>query len=273
MKQLQVHQWIKWLKKCSLSCLGSFLGGVVFYTSLPLPSSWSLHFERIARWAPVIGCALGAGLTLINFGLGVLGVPDLTRSVVLVVLWLQLTNGLHLDGAMDTADGLAVLTPNRRLEVMQDSHTGAFGVMVGVIILLLKTVALYDLSRGDLPLLWGLMGAAGWGRWGQVCAIAFYPYLKPTGKGAFHKQYFRSPQDLLIGFLVLVGLGLLQIYLNREKWLGVLICTIAGMGLALFTGWWFNRKLGGHTGDTYGAVVEWTEAGFLVLLTGMGLTE
>ena len=42
---------------------------------------------------------------------------------------------------------------------------------------------------------------------------------------------------------------------------------IAGIAIAFLTGAWFNHKLGGHTGDTYGAVVEWTEALFLCAMT------
>jgi adenosylcobinamide-GDP ribazoletransferase len=42
---------------------------------------------------------------------------------------------------------------------------------------------------------------------------------------------------------------------------------IVGGAIAIFTGAWFNHQLGGHTGDTYGAVVEWNEALFLCVLT------
>ncbi len=42
---------------------------------------------------------------------------------------------------------------------------------------------------------------------------------------------------------------------------------LAGIAIAISVGAWFNHKLGGHTGDTYGAVVEWTEALFLCVMT------
>jgi adenosylcobinamide-GDP ribazoletransferase len=44
---------------------------------------------------------------------------------------------------------------------------------------------------------------------------------------------------------------------------------MGGMAIAWLTGAWFNHKLGGHTGDTYGAVVEWTEAFLLCLLVAL----
>jgi adenosylcobinamide-GDP ribazoletransferase len=164
---------------------------------------------------------------------------------------------------MDTADGLAVQDRQRRLEVMADSATGAFGAMAAMAVLLLKTTALSDLEayRGV-----ALMASAGWGRWGQVVAIAFYPYLKPTGKGAFHKEAIRIPQDILLGFFLLLALCSLPLLYGGAWWLS-LGMVVGGSAIALLTGAYFNRQLSGHTGDTYGAVVEWTEALFLCLLT------
>lgn len=191
--------------------------------------------------------------------------PVLTRSALVVVGWIAITGGLHLDGAMDTADGLAVQDPQRRLQVMADSATGAFGAMAAIAIILLKTAALTDLNSSH----WlALMAACGWGRWGQQVAIARYPYLKPTGKGAFHKAAIRSHWDLLPGLILLLSLSGLQILLGDRI---VLAMAMGGGGsaIAFLTAAWFNHQLGGHTGDTYGAVVEWTEALLLCLLTAL----
>jgi len=255
---------LRWLAQWGCRFWGSFLGAIAFYTCIPIPIRWALEFRWVARWAPLIGLLIGAILGIVDGGLQQLGVPILTRSAVIVVSWIAVTGGLHLDGVMDTADGLAVQDRQRRLEVMADSATGAFGAMAATAILLLKTTALSDLEayRGV-----ALMASAGWGRWGQVVAIAFYPYLKPTGKGAFHKEAIRIPQDILLGFFLLLALCSLPLLLDRNTALVSLGMVVGGSAIALLTGAYFNRKLGGHTGDTYGAVVEWTEALFLCLLT------
>ncbi len=242
----------------------SFLGSIVFYTTIPLPAGWVLEFEQIARWAPLIGLIIGGFLGLVDETLHLIGIPILTRSVLIVAIWIALTGGLHLDGAIDTADGLAVLDQQRRLEVMKDSVVGAFGVMAAVILLLLKTMALSDIHSYR----WlGLMASAGWGRWGQVVAIAAYPYLRPTGKGAFHKKSLRFPHDIILGLIFLLGLSLLQLFLNPNRWWIAIEVVIAGCAIAILTGFWFYRQLQGHTGDIYGAVVEWTEALLLCLFT------
>ncbi|ACK71625.1 cobalamin 5'-phosphate synthase [Gloeothece citriformis PCC 7424] len=254
------------LSQKTKSLIHSFLGAVTFYTIIGIPSIWQLDFERICRWSPLIGVLMGATIGAFDFILDQIGVSGLTRSALIVAVWVRITGGLHLDGVMDTADGLGVWDHNRRLSVMQDSVTGAFGVMAAVIVLLLKTAAVTDLASFRW---FGFMIAAGWGRWGQVAAIAFYPYLKPTGKGAFHKQSIRLPQDLLLGVLILLGLGGVFILLEADRWWIGLIGMIGGAAIALLTGFWFYRQLGGHTGDTYGAVVEWTEALLLCFLTAI----
>ncbi len=242
----------------------SFIGAITFYTSIPIPVNWPLELKGIARWAPLVGLLMGAILGIFDAGLQELGMPVLTRSSLVVVGWIALTGGLHLDGVMDTADGLAVQDPHRRLEVMADSATGAFGAMAAIALLLLKAAALTDLMAHRWLV---LIAAAGWGRWGQVVAIVLYPYLKPTGKGAFHKEGIRTPQDILLGFCLLLFPSALLLWLDRSLWWISLAMIVGGCAIAFLTGAWFYRKLGGHTGDSYGAVVEWTEALFLCLLT------
>jgi adenosylcobinamide-GDP ribazoletransferase len=244
--------------------LNSLLAALTFYTCFPVSASFQLDFTRIARWAPVIGLGLGGGLGLVDLGLDWLGLPILTRSGLIVVLWIWWTGGLHLDGAMDAADGLAVQDPDRRLIVMSDSVTGAFGAMVSVVIILLKTCALAEITHDRL---WILALAAGWSRWGQVLAIALYPYLKIQGKGAFHREGMNLPQDVFLGFVLILMVTGYQIYLQPGNWESIWLRSIASSGISALVGYYFHRRLGGHTGDTYGAVVEWTEAFSLCLFT------
>ncbi|WP_414528425.1 adenosylcobinamide-GDP ribazoletransferase [Nodularia chucula] len=251
---------ISWWKRLGLDLFAS----IIFYTSIPLPYINGLDLTRVAYFVPVVGLMIGGILSLCDISMNYLGIPILTRSAVVVIIWIAVTGGLHLDGAMDTADGLAVGNPEKRLQVMSDSATGAFGAMTAIALILLKTTALVDIADHRWLI---LMGACSWGRWGQQLAIACYPYLKPTGKGAFHKQAITSYQDLLPGLLLLFTLTGLLIVLDNKYLILALSMILTGSAIATVTGLWFHHKLGGHTGDTYGAVVEWTEALFLCILT------
>lgn len=250
-----------------------FWGSLIFYTALRIPQTWSISFEGIAGFAPLVGILIGGFVGSLILGLNYIGMPVLTSSAIAVGVWILITGGLHLDGVMDAADGLAVTDGDRRLEVMADSKTGAYGVMAGAMVILLKIVALHDLnqelnSQNGLDFLFLIMAVCGWGRWGQLVAIWRYPYLRTLGKGAFHKEAITSEWDLVPSTLLLMLLAIAQVLIN-PAWLilGVLTAVMGG-AIAYLVGAWFNHKLAGHTGDTYGAVVEWTEA---LLLCGLTL--
>ena len=235
-----------------------FIGSLIFYTTLPL-NGLPFTFHRIASFAPGVGLLLGSFLGLVDQGLTALGLETLLRSALVICLWIGLTGGLHLDGAMDTADGLSVTDPQRRLAVMSDSRSGAFGVITSIVIVLLKTTALASLQHDRVV---SLALAAGWGRWSQVVAIARYPYLKPEGKGAFHREAIQLPQDWMLGLVLILLLQGWILGLNGTT----AIVSVLAICCALAVPAYFQHHLGGQTGDTYGAIVEWTET--IVLIVG-----
>jgi adenosylcobinamide-GDP ribazoletransferase len=238
-------------------------GALTFYTVLPLPKTWPLDFTKVASWAPSIGLLLGLMVGSVDAGMAWTGCPWFVRNAIVLLCWLWLTGGLHLDGAIDAADGLAVPDPQRRLAVMQDSRTGAFGVMTAIALLLLKYTALLE---NENQRLYGFVLAATWGRWGQYFAILRYPYLKAEGKGAFHRQHLHLPWDLGRPLLILLGVvswPWVGLFSNPIVWLGI----NGGAGLIVWiVGAWFYRQFHGMTGDLYGAIVEWSEALILVSL-------
>lgn len=242
----------------------TFFGAISFYTTLRVPSIFPSDFNRICRWLTLIGVLIGALLGLIDFIFQSINLPIFTRSILIISIGILLTGGLHLDGVIDTADGLAVQDEQRRLDVMKDSVTGAFGVMSAVILILIKTIALSEINSQRWLV---LIMAATWGRWAQLMAIAFYPYLRETGKGKFHKESFVFPQDFLFGSLFIIALILSQFFFTNSPWLLIIVTQLACGAIALITSFWFNHQLGGHTGDTYGATIEWSEALIICLFT------
>jgi adenosylcobinamide-GDP ribazoletransferase len=244
--------------KAILQLLRQLGGALVFYTIIPLPSTWTLDFKRIARWATWIGFLIGMLLAGLNFLLLQTPLSSFLRGVLVVAAWIAITGGLHLDGVMDTADGLAVPDPERRLAVMSDSRTGAFGVMAAVVLILLKVGAIAALTSPRSCVFLILVPI--WGRWAQVLAIALYPYLKAEGKGAFHRRSLKLPQDLWPSVVLFVGISITSIALEPHQWLS----HGGSLALGLFISWgigaWFYQQLNGMTGDSYGAIVEWVEA-------------
>ncbi|NEP62342.1 MAG: adenosylcobinamide-GDP ribazoletransferase [Symploca sp. SIO2G7] len=258
-----MNQWINALLRIGYRQWTILNAALLFYTCIPIPQQWPVAFEQIAVVLPFIGLGIGGLLAGLDLSLGL---PLFLRSTLIVLAWVWLTGGLHLDGAIDTADGLAVQDKRRRLQVMSDSRTGAFGVMAAISILLLKTAALATIIHNRW---FALISAAVWGRWGQQWAIASYPYAKPKGKGAFHKQALPSRWHTLPCAL---GLAILTVLVATLGWVPWRAAVIA-IGVGIFTAWvlatWLHQRFGGHTGDTYGAMVEWIEVFVLVSLASI----
>ncbi|NJN48826.1 MAG: adenosylcobinamide-GDP ribazoletransferase [Alkalinema sp. RL_2_19] len=239
-----------------------FNAAFMFYTCVPLPQWLPVEFYGIAQFAPIVGLVLALWLWCLWWGLTAIGLSTGLVAAIVVAIWLRITGGLHLDGAMDTADGLGVMDPARRLAVMSDSRSGAYGVMAAIVILGMKTLALASLTQDHL---WVLLAACSWSRWGQLAAIVRYPYIKPQGKGAFHREALTSPWQALPLLLLLFGLGFLPLSFGVSSVKLAFGLTVGSGVISLLVGDWFQAQFGGQTGDTYGAIVEWSEVLILVL--------
>lgn len=255
---------LRQLRVSAKNAWASWWGALMFYTCLPIPQAYAVEFRWIAQWVPWVGVIVGGLMALVDWSLWVMHIPVLVRSALSIAFGIALTGGLHLDGVMDVADGLAVPDASKRLAVMSDSHMGAFGGMAAMVLIVLKVSALASI-RGHR--LFVLIAVAMCGRWGQQWAIAAYPYLKKEGKGAFHKAALPSRWHALPS---LVAMAVICGVVSTLGWVPPGLAWrsfFIGVGLAIVTSAYFNRKLGGHTGDTYGAVVEWSEALLLCFLT------
>jgi adenosylcobinamide-GDP ribazoletransferase len=241
--------------------LADLAGAWIFYSVLPLPPGITPRLARIARFGPWVGAVIGVAEALLWLGLAPAG--PLAQIPLVIALGMALSGGLHLDGAMDTADGLAA-GPQRCLEAMDDSRVGASGVQALLLVVLLRVGGLALLAaQAPAALLW----AAVWARVAPLIAMHTFPYLRgEAGTAAFHRRHWRgwarelAPALLLLGLLSGAALGLGSPAWAALGWLG-------GLPALLVPGW-LGRRLGGHSGDSYGACVEWTQS-YSLLLWGL----
>ena len=228
-----------------------FWSALQFLTRIPVPDG-EYRLESALGWLPGVGFLLGGILAVVDWGLGRLEVSSLVASTVSVVLLLILTGALHADGLMDTCDAVfSHASPARRLEIMRDPHTGAFGVVGLVCVVALKIAALDALPAAIRPQL--LVLAPGLGRWSIVLLATAFPYGRPGGLGAPLKASATPRMLALASVLPLVGCVL-------GGPVGI-ACGALAAATALAAGRWLMRLLPtGLTGDCYGAVCELVEA-------------
>ncbi len=212
-------------------------------------------YGRAPVFFPLVGFFLGAAWMALYFGLSPFFPPAVTAAL-LVLGMVVFSGGLHLDGFMDTMDGiLSGRSREKMLEIMRDSRVGAFGVLSLVCLLLLKFALLFSLPREVLPRLLLIVPAIS--RWGMVYAIARFPYARPQGLGLLQVRYTRGRE-----------LGLASLFTLGVSGLGGpagLVLLFLSLVLVHRLGQYLTGRLGGLTGDTYGAINEILEV-FLLLL-------
>jgi len=238
--------------------LGSPLAALRLLTRLPVPGAAGDGPAAVAGavpYFPLVGLLLGAILAGCDAILRRWLEPAVVSALLLLLLAL-LTGGFHLDGLVDSADGLLAYTdPGRRLEIMRDSHVGAFGVAACALILLLQYTALAALPAGQRPTALLLMGLTS--RWSIVLLAALFPYARPTGTGKAVREG-ATPGRAVPATVGTAGLaGLLGGLGGIALLLWVAIVTLALGRVAV-------GRLGGLTGDVYGAGVVLSEAAALV---------
>ncbi len=219
------------------------------------------------RWLPAVGLlvgGLGAGVVL---GVGAAGGSAARRllgAALAVALLTLLTGGLHLDGLADTADGLGSRRPAAQaLDIMRRSDIGPMGVAALVLLLLIQVAALAAVPRPSLAAA-ALMLAAVTGRVAVVVATGS-PAARPGGFGALVAgRTSAADRELTVALL---GCAVAAAGLAAGGW------PLAGRGLAaalagLLAGGLVRliavRRLGGVTGDVFGAILEVSTAAVLI---------
>ena len=229
----------------------SLLLAARFLTIVPVPGPAAArpeHFGRAVAFFPLVGALLGLAAAALDAAARLVWPPSVASALVLAALVL-LTGALHLDGFLDTCDGLFLGQPARRLEAMRDSRVGGFAVAGGLSLYLIKFAALASVGTPARPAALTLGPVLG--RLGIAWALVRQPYARPAGLGSAFKDNARS------GYLV----AALAMALAPAAWFGVagVACLLAALVWAWAAAGLIRRRLGGLTGDTYGFICETVE--------------
>ena len=239
-----------------------FVCALTFLTIIRLPfhhprSVTSQELAQSFAFFPVIGLVIGALSFLLTFFLAP-WMPPLLLAVVLTAAMTMLTRALHLDGLADLIDGVGGgYTRERRLEIMKDSRTGAFGALALFLALIFKVAAFntFILQASWAPFLF----VPALSRYAMALAAYKSPYAR--AEGGLGKPFLEhiTNRELLIssGFALAITLALARFYSPLY-----LLCLVIIVSLLRRS---TRRALGGITGDVLGAVNELVEVALFTL--------
>lgn len=245
------------------SCIIAFS----MYSKIPMPEiAWEQEaMKYVMCFFPWVGAVIGSCFYLLGIYGRQIPINSQLYGALLTVLPVLLTGGIHMDGFLDTIDALSSWqTRERRLEILKDSHAGAFAVIGGCMYFLLYFGFASELNPHDIP-----VAALGFflSRCLSGYAVTSFPCAKDSGLVAA----FSSGADkkhagfILILETILVIAGLL--WLDRTAGLAVVLVSF----LAFFG---YHRmsvnKFGGITGDLAGWFLQVCELLQLVSVVMVG---
>ncbi len=205
---------------------------------------------------------------------------ELTNGLLILVI--VLTNGgLHLDGLADTFDAVASTgNKEKKLAIMKDSTVGPIGMIAIVFVILLKYLSLNALFLNSSPIIYcsSLFLMPVFSRWAMVPAIF---YGKPAKQDGLGKIFIENTglKELVIATLLVISCWLLVVSFSLFPGIYLFLPSLFTIHYSLFllplpvlyifsiiVVWFSNKKFGGMTGDTFGAVSEISEILFLMMV-------
>ena len=241
-----------------------FLIALQFLTQCPVRLGAEPNDEAIGKsvlFYPIIGFLIGLLLAALSWLLN--DTPPIVAAALILIFWVFITGGLHLDGLADSADAWVggMKDRDRTLAIMKDPNCGPAGVAAIVLLLLLKFVTVYTLlMAGEWAI---LILAATLGRTILPLLFLTTPYVRPNGLGSILVK--EMPQRPTIAMVSLTAVLIPLVLGINSLWMLAIIT-----GIFLIFRHLMLRRIGGTTGDTAGSLVEIIETSVLlvaVLLT------
>lgn len=210
------------------------------------------------KFFPVVGLIVGTGAALLHIFLA----THLSRwaaAFFVVLFTVLITGGLHEDGLADAADGFGGGTSREKiLLIMRDSRMGAYGGIALALSLVGRVVFIASLPLPQVP--YYLVAAAVLARWTPLPLSYFLPSARAQteqqidGQGA-RIAHITSTASLIVGTLFSFSAAVLLLKMQA-------IAPVLGtIGITGLTGLYYKRRIGGVTGDCFGATVQLDELG------------
>ncbi len=206
---------------------------------------------------PLVGLGFGLVLASLYKILSVIA-PSQVISLILVASLVIMDRGLHLDGLGDTADGLfGGKTKEQSLKIMSDTKVGSYGIIAIALIIFSQFTLLESIKPAYKIAALIFMPAAA--RFSVSLASYLFKPAKSEGLAMIFAENKITRLILATLFMTLVVFGLL--YYQIEIWPVILGAFLAMLVIPYF----LVLRIGGVTGDIFGALIELNQVAILFL--------
>lgn len=221
------------------------------FCALPAPQIWEEKArDKILLFLPLVGLEIGAIWVLVGYLGRLLKLPALVYGLIISLYPYLITGFLHLDGFMDVTDAVrSWRSPERRREILKDSHVGSFSV-IGVVLVILAQFIFCTCIDGEKSIgILLLIPAVS--RCGSALSVTILPPMQ-SSQYADKKRKLSHIAVLSVPLLLAIFAGFL--FWGRLGF--VLLGGVAGYALALMRAY---GSLQGMNGDIAGYALTFSE--------------
>ncbi len=239
-------------------------GSWIFYTTFPKIPLINPEFKNIAQFAPPLGFLIGTIQSYIFLFLRTNSWSIYASALICLASGYLITGGLHIDGLMDTFDGIFA-GKKKRLKAMKDSKVGSFGVQALVFITLIQMACILKIQNLIflvLPI------CLFWGRFSNLFFIEKFKYISYKKKSISHKKFWNGfkKESLISIFFLLIFIPYQLVSITSQAILiKFLILILVGIFLSYSIPKILGNKIGGFNGDACGASVVLVETAMLFM--------
>ena len=223
------------------------------YSKIPMPQvEWTKErMKYMLCYFPLIGAVIGAAMLLwMRIGEHLAGEGNLYR-VILVLIPIIITGGIHMDGFLDTSDALSSYKPMKeKLEILKDSHAGAFAILMCSCYFLLAFGVYCEVTWPMMKVL-----AVGFVLSRSLSGLSVVTFKKAKNSGLANLFSGSAHKVIVAGVLGSMAALCTVIMLALDSFFG-LVAVIAATASFWFYKEISYRKFGGITGDLCGFFLQ-----------------
>ncbi len=239
-------------------------GSWIFYTTFPKIPLINPEFKNIAQFAPPLGFFIGIIQGYIFLFLRTSSWSIYASALICLASGYLITGGLHIDGLMDTFDGIFA-GKKKRLKAMKDSKVGSFGVQSLVFITLIQIACILKIQN---LIIFVLPICLFWGRFSNLFFIEKFNYVSYKKKAISHKKFwngFKKESLISIIFLLIFIASQLVSITSQSVLIKFFILILIGIFLSYSIPNTLGNKIGGFNGDACGASIVLVETAMLFI--------
>lgn len=239
-----------------------FRFALMYYSRIP---SGHLEYSETAqreslRYFPAVGlivAAIGGGIWSLSVDL--LHLSSWLGAALTLTTMVVLTGGIHEDGLSDFCDGFGGgYTKERVLAIMKDSSTGVYGILALILNFMLKLFLLVEIIPEHVPAL--LLVAHASSRTLPLLMSYTCTYARTENIKSEHLKNRMSRTSLIVALVLgLLPLGVLSVWSIVGVLIGYSLLFLGFRALSI-------RRIGGYTGDVLGALQQFSELLFLLII-------